>query len=139
MAVLNKLTSAEYTSLAKRYLAAIALTALATLLQMWIAPVLGGARYLILIGAIVLSATYGGFGPALLAIALASASATYFFITPNHSLLLTNRADAIQLTIFDVFMIVLSWTIAMYRTEAARLRNHVESERRRDYFGYRRR
>jgi PAS domain S-box-containing protein len=129
--VATKPTSAEYSSLAKRYLAAVVLTVLATVLQMWLAPVLGGARYLILIGAIVISATYGGFGPALLAIALASLSAKYFFITPNHSLMLTNRADAIQLTIFDIFMIVLSWMVAMYRAEAARLRNHIEDERRR--------
>jgi PAS domain S-box-containing protein len=138
----KKTTSPEYSALAKRYLVAIALTVLATLIQMWLAPVLGGARYLILIGAIVISATYGGFGPALLAIALSSFSATYFFITPKHSLLVLNPADAIQLTIFDIFMIVLSWMIAMYRAEAARLRtervqdlqemaNRVEAERRR--------
>jgi PAS domain S-box-containing protein len=138
----NKPTAADYRSLATRYLAAIALTALATLLQMWIAPALGGVRYLILIGSIVISATYGGFGPALLAIALASFSATYFFITPDHSLRLTNPADAIQLTIFDAFMIVLCWVIAMQRAEAAKLRservqdlqemaNRIEDERRR--------
>ena len=118
----NTSSNAEYRSLATRYLAAIALTALATVLQLWLSPVLGGARYLILIGAIVLSATYGGLGPALLAIALASLSATYFFITPNHSLLLPKRADAVQLLIFDIFMVVLSWTVAMYRAEAAKLR-----------------
>jgi PAS domain S-box-containing protein len=138
----NKPTSAEYRSLAKRYAVAIALTALATVLQMWLSPILGGSRYLILIGAIVISATYGGFGPALLAIALASAVATYFFITPTHSLLIINPKDALQLTIFDVFMIVLTWTISMYRAEAAKLRtergqdlqemaNRVEAERRR--------
>ena len=134
-------TSAEYSSLAKRYLAAIVLTLLATIVQMWIAPILGGARYLILIGAIVISATYGGFGPALLSIALASMSATYFFITPKHSLLM-NTADAVQLAIFDIFMIVLSWIIAWYRAETAKLRservqdlqemaNRIEDERRR--------
>src|SRR4051812_27648600 len=48
----HTLTNAEYRSLATRYLAAIALTALATVLQLWLSPVLGGARYLILIGAI---------------------------------------------------------------------------------------
>jgi PAS domain S-box-containing protein len=138
----NPSNSAEYRSLAKRYLAAIALTVLATVLQMWLSPILGGSRYLILIGAIVLSATYGGFGPAFLAIALASAVATYFFITPNHSLLIINPKDAIQLTIFDIFMIVLSWTLSMYRAEAAKLRsergqdlqemaNRIEDERRR--------
>jgi PAS domain S-box-containing protein len=109
---------------------------------MWLSPILGGSRYLILIGAIVLSATYGGFGPALLAITLASAVATYFFISPTHSLLIINPKDAIQLTIFDIFMIVLSWTISMYRAEAAKLRsergqdlqemaNRIEDERQR--------
>jgi PAS domain S-box-containing protein len=137
----NEPTSAEYSSLTKRYLVAIALTVLATVVQIWIAPVLGGARYLILIGAIVMSATYGGFGPALLAIALSSFSATYFFMTPRHSLLM-NTADAIQLTIFDIFMVVLSWIIAWYRAETAKLRservldlqemaNRIEDERRR--------
>jgi PAS domain S-box-containing protein len=137
----SKTTSAEYSSLAKRYFAAVVLTVLATLVQMWIAPILGGARYLILIGAIVISATYGGFGPALLAIALSSFSATYFFITPRHSLLM-KPSDAAQLTIFDIFMVVLSWIIAWYRAETAKLRservqdleemaNRIEDERRR--------
>jgi len=135
-------TTAENRSLAKRYLAALLLTAIATVVQLSLSPVLGGARYLILIGAIVLSATYGGLGPALFAIALVSLSATYFFITPNHSLLLANRSDAVQLLIFDLFMIALSWIIAMYRAEAAKLRsergqdlqemaNRVEAERQR--------
>jgi PAS domain S-box-containing protein len=138
----DKTTSAGYSSLAKRYLVALALTALTTVLQIWLSPILGGARYLILIGAIVLSATYGGLGPALFAIALSSASATYFFITPKHSLLLANTKDAVQLTIFDIFMVVLSWIIAMYRAETAKLRSErgqdlqemadrIEEERRR--------
>ncbi|MGA8808047.1 MAG: ATP-binding protein [Thermoanaerobaculia bacterium] len=137
----TKPTSAEYRSIAKRYLAPIVLTVLATLLQMGIAPALGGVRYLILIGSIVISATYGGFGPALFAIALASFSATYFFITPKHTLVMSS-ADAIQLSIFDIFMILLSWVIAWYRAETAKLRservqdlqemaNRIEEERRR--------
>jgi PAS domain S-box-containing protein len=137
-----KTSTTEYRSLAKRYLAALVLTAIATVLQLSLSPVLGGARYLILIGAVVLSATYGGLGPALFAIALVSLSATYFFITPNYSLLLAKRSDAIQLLIFDLFMIALSWIIAMYRAETAKLRsergqdlqemaNRIEDERQR--------
>ena len=77
--------SSAYASLAGRYLIALAVTTIAVFLQIWLAPFLGGGRYLLLIGAIVISATYGGFGPALLSVALSSAAVEYLFDLPAYA------------------------------------------------------
>jgi PAS domain S-box-containing protein len=128
--------------LASRYLIAIVMTVLAVLLQLWLAPMIGGGRYLMLIGAIVISATYGGFIPALLSTALTSAAVVYLFTLPAYSTRFLGRTDLIQLAIIDTFMILLSWIIAAHRAETARLRDgrgrdleemasRIEAERRR--------
>ncbi|HSY51496.1 MAG TPA: ATP-binding protein [Thermoanaerobaculia bacterium] len=138
----DKLRPVALGSLASRYLIALAVTALAILLQIWLAPNIGGGRYLMLIGAIVISATYSGFGPALLSIALSSAAVLYLFVLPVYARRFVGSGDAIQLAIIDTFMILLSWIIAAHRAEMARLRdargrdlqemaNRVEAERRR--------
>ena len=119
----RNLSSSSYSSLASRYLIAIAVTALAALLQIWLAPLIGGGRYLLLIGAIVISATYGGFIPALLSIALSSAAVLYLFPIPAYAPRFVGRADMIQLAIIDTFMILLSWIIATHRAETTRLRD----------------
>lgn len=130
-----------YASLARRYAIALAVTAIATFLQIWLAPYLGGGRYLLLIGAIVVSATYGGFGPALLSVALSSAAVEYLFDLPAYARRFAST-NTVQLTVIDAFMILLSWIIAAHRAETARLRdargrdlqemaNRIEAERRR--------
>jgi PAS domain S-box-containing protein len=140
--VTRDVPASTYRSLARRYFIAFAVTALATVLQIWLAPILGGGRYLMLIGAIVISATYGGFGPALLSVALSSAAVLYLFDLPAYASRFVNSANAVQLTVINTFMILLSWIIAALRAEAARLRdergqdlqemaNRVEAERRR--------
>ena len=133
--------SSAYASLAGRYLIAFAVTTIAVFLQIWLAPFLGGGRYLLLIGAIVISATYGGFGPALLSIALSSAAVEYLFDLPAYARRFTS-ANTVQLTVIDAFMILLSWIIAAHRAETARLRDargrdlqemndRIDAERRR--------
>ncbi len=131
-----------YASLARRYAIALAVTAIATFLQIWLAPFLGGGRYLMLIGAIVISATYGGFGPALLSIAISSAAVEYLFDLPAYVRRFASANNTVQLTVIDAFMILLSWIIAAHRAETARLRDargrdlqemadRIEAERRR--------
>jgi PAS domain S-box-containing protein len=130
-----------YNSLASRYLIAFAVTMIAIALQIWLAPFLSGGRYLVLIGAIVISATYGGFGPALLSIALSSAAVQYLFSLPAYAQRFSS-SNVVQLTVIDTFMILLSWIISAHRAEAARLRDargqdlqematRIEAERRR--------
>lgn len=130
-----------YASLARRYAIALAVTAIAAFLQIWLAPFLGGGRYLLLIGAIVVSATYGGFGPALLSVALSSAAVEYLFDLPSYARRFAST-NTVQLTVIDAFMILLSWIIAAHRAETARLRDargrdlqemadRIEAERRR--------
>ena len=134
--------TSTYGSLASRYLIALAVTALATILQIWLAPVIGGGRYLLLIGAIVISATYGGFGPALFSVALTWPAALYVFTHPSYASRFTGKVDVIQLAFIDVFMILLSWVMAAHRREIERLRDargrdleemasRVEAERQR--------
>jgi PAS domain S-box-containing protein len=130
-----------YASLARRYAIALAVTAIAAFLQIWLAPFLGGGRYLLLIGAIVVSATYGGFGPALLSVALSSAAVEYLFDLPSYARRFAST-NTVQLTVIDAFMILLSWIIAAHRAETARLRDargrdlqemadRIDAERRR--------
>ncbi|MGH9418942.1 MAG: PAS domain-containing protein, partial [Thermoanaerobaculia bacterium] len=138
----RNLSSSSSGSLASRYLIALAVSVLATFLQIWLAPMIGGGRYLMLIGAIVLSATYGGFIPALLSVTITSAAVLYVFTLPAYALRFVGRTDVIQLAIIDTFMILLSWIIAAHRAETARLRDErghdleemasrIEAERRR--------
>lgn len=140
--VIRKASRSAYSSLAVRYLIALAVTVIAAILQIWLAPLLGGGRYLLLIGAIVISATYGGFGPALLSVALSSAAVEYLFNLPAYAPRFASATNTIQLTIIDTFMILLSFVIAAHRAETARLRdgrgrdleemaNRIEAERRR--------
>ena len=114
---------------------------MAAFLQIWLAPFLGGGRYLLLIGAIVVSATYGGFGPALLSVALSSAAVEYLFDLPSYARRFAST-NTVQLTVIDAFMILLSWIIAAHRAETARLRDargrdlqemadRIDAERRR--------
>jgi PAS domain S-box-containing protein len=139
--VKRTVTASAYNSLATRYLIAFVVTTIAIALQIWLAPFLSGGRYLILIGAIVISATYSGFGPALLSIALSSAAVEYLFNLPAYAGRFSST-NVVQLTVIDVFMILLSWIIAAHRAEAARLRDgrgrdlqemadRIEAERRR--------
>lgn len=107
---------------ASRYASAFVITIVAAVLQMSLSPVLGGARYLILIGAIVISAIIGGFGPALLSIVLSAFIAAWFFIAPIHALFGMQRNDAIQLAAFTAFMMILAWVISASRLENTRLR-----------------
>ncbi len=140
--VSNRLLPVPAGSIGRRYALAVAVTALAALLQIWLAPMMGGGRYLMLIGAIVISATYSGFFPALLSIILSSVAAIYLFSMPAYAPRFSVLTDTVQLAIIDVFMILLSWIIASHRAETARLRdargrdlqemaNRVEAERRR--------
>src|SRR5258708_4514425 len=121
--VIRKASRSTYVSLATRYLIALAVTVFAVILQIWLAPMLGGGRYLLLIGAIVISATYSGFGPALLSIAISSAAVQYLFDLPPYAPRFGPSTGAVQLSIIDVFMILLSWIIAAHRAEMARLRD----------------
>ncbi len=138
----TQIRPSEYGSRARGYVVALTLTAIATLLQIGFAPILDGARYLVLIGAIVITATLGGFGPALLSIALSSVAAIFFIMPPTGAFRIQNPADVVQLTLFVAFMILLAWVIARYQEETVRLRGErvqaleematrVEAERRR--------
>ncbi len=89
------------------------------LLVIWATPLRSGFPFLIFMGAVVLTARYGGFLPALLATALASMASLYFFLAPAFSADLSSQ-DAIRLVVFVVVSLMISsLTVARERAQAA--------------------
>ena len=85
-----------------RYGGAVAAIALATLLTMLIAPWMGRSYSMFFFPAVLVTALYGGYAPALLASILASLSLAYFFIEPLYSFSRLGLDDVIRLLAFNV-------------------------------------
>lgn len=84
--------SDRWRSLLLRYSAALASIMLATVLRMWLDPVLGNrAPFSTYFVAIMFAAWYGGIGPSLVAMVLGALAVDYFFIEPRGSVYLYNR------------------------------------------------
>jgi PAS domain S-box-containing protein len=102
------------------YLAAGSITALAVALRVLLEPVWGAtAPFVLLFLAVMLSAWIGGLGPGLLAIALATAAADYFWLEPYRSFTITTAADGALLALFvAVCLGVVFLTEALTRARA---------------------
>ncbi|MBV9120382.1 MAG: diguanylate cyclase [Chloroflexi bacterium] len=72
-------------------------------------PFAGGNVSPILLLAVVVSAWYGGFGPGLLSTILGVLAFNYFFQDPPLTLSVTNTGDAVQLLVFSVVALFISW------------------------------
>lgn len=103
-----------------QYLLAIALSAIATVLQRALAPYLPPAPHLFLYPAIVIAASIGGLGPGLVALACSTLSIAYFFTTPVHSLRVSLSTEAADLAIFVAASLGLVYLVARAQ-RAARL------------------
>jgi PAS domain S-box-containing protein len=78
-------------SLLRRYGAALMAVVLATLLRMWLDPLLESrAPFSTYFVAIMFAAWYGGIGPSLMVMVVGALAADYFFIEPRGSLYLYN-------------------------------------------------
>src|SRR5258708_8091030 len=74
-----------------RYVAALAVTALALLGRWFLDPSLGNyTPYILLYGAVALCAIYAGFGPSILIVVLGLIGPNYWFVVPPCSLPLSN-------------------------------------------------
>lgn len=111
------------------YLGSLAAAVSATLLTMALRPWLGGSVSIFFFPAVILPAVYAGYGPALVAAALATASIAQFFVPPNDVIDL-GFDDAIRLSVFSAVAMTAAWLSARRRyAEEALLRSMRELER----------
>ena len=77
--------------------------AVSTLVRFALNPVFGTrVAFITYFPALVFSAWVGGWGGGLAALALSTLAATFFFINPDHSLLIHNRSDQATLIVFVI-------------------------------------
>lgn len=88
---------------AARWAFVVSVVVLTTLVRLALNPLLGRkAALIIYFPALVFSAWAGGWAGGLLALALSLLAATYFFLSPSHSLLIASHSDQLTLLIFGV-------------------------------------
>ena len=83
-----------------RYGVAVLVVCLAAGLTLLLPPIAHGTPFLFFFAAVMLSAWYGGLGPALLTIILAAAWSNYFLLPPLYSLQVAAPADMLRLGLF---------------------------------------
>jgi signal transduction histidine kinase len=102
------------------YAAGVGAVTAATVMTFVLRGLIGSSISLLFFPAVILTAVYGGYGPALLATVLSAASLAFFFITPIFSFEIGSD-DLIRLTVFAaVGIATASISSARRRAEAAR-------------------
>ena len=92
-----------------RYGGAVLAVVVSVLVRLPLQPLLGGGvPFLFFFPAIAVAAWYGGLGPGLLATALSTAAADYFFLPPVHSFGLPSLASGVQAALFAAIGVFLS-------------------------------
>jgi PAS domain S-box-containing protein len=87
----------------KRYGVAVLSSLLATIVRAALEPVLQiRTAFITYFLALVVTAWYGGLGPALVVVLLGTIAAAYFFIPPDNSLLITDLGDLLSLALFII-------------------------------------
>lgn len=127
-----------------RYSLAIFTSALALVLTLLYTRLIGTtAPFILFFAAVVVSSWYGGLGPGLLAIAMAALVTDYFFLPPTHSLAM-NQSSFLELFLFVLAALLISWLTAALRSayrraEAAQIREQLaraEAERAQRRFAF---
>ena len=117
---------------------ALAVCAVAALLQYYLLPLTGGRfPFAVFPAAIIVAAWSGALGPGLAATAAAAVITDYFFLKPVHSLWISDPIDALVLALFVLAGVVVSLTTRnlhrqaglerKVRTETARELGHTTS------------
>lgn len=97
----RRVSRKSFRRLALHYGCALGSIALATWIRLLLDPVLGNqAPYSILLFAVLVTASFGGVWPALLAVLLGSLSADYFVVVPRGSLGLTGTDDYVAWALY---------------------------------------
>jgi serine phosphatase RsbU (regulator of sigma subunit) len=117
-----------------RYAVAIVAAGVATALTLGLEGQLDRSLYPVYFAAVGLSAWFGGFGPALVTIALSGVAAEYFFFPPARGIEIATWGDVVELILFVVSAsIVAGLTTAVRRSarraERARARADAAQER----------
>jgi signal transduction histidine kinase len=83
---------------------------LALLLRLLLQPQLGTQALLMpFVVAVLIASWHGGEGPGLLATALSAVAAVFFFMEPVYSLAVSSPADLLQLALFALVGLLVSW------------------------------
>jgi PAS domain S-box-containing protein len=107
-----------------RYGGAVLVVVASVLVRLPLQPLLGdGVPFLFFFPAIAAAAWYGGLGPGLLATALSTLAADYFFLPPVHSFGLPNLAGGVQAALFAAIGVFLS----VLHEKLHRMRSAAES------------
>lgn len=103
MPLFNRTVRSNFITAIRDYALVLGSVVAATLVRWLLAPVFPGRPgYILFFPALVFSAWVGGWGGGVLALLLSAFTVTYFFLTPAHSLLLTEKNDQITLLVFVV-------------------------------------
>ncbi len=87
----------------KRYGVALLSTALATVMRVGLNPLLGGrTTFITYFLALVVTAWYGGLGPALVVVALAAILSAYLFLPPESTLIISDAGALLSLALFII-------------------------------------
>jgi K+-sensing histidine kinase KdpD len=99
------------------YGVAVLVVGLALLLQLLLAPWLGGDPdnnpFILFFGAVIFAAWFGGLGPGLLATALSALVSNYFFLSPQYSPLVVNAVQGLRLSLFVSEGVLISALVEM--------------------------
>jgi len=109
------------------YAGALALTALSTLIGLWIAPRWGTAPVdMIYLPAVLAAAALWGLGPALVSGAAAALAYNFFFTEPVHTFRMNRVADVVTVAVLLIVALVTSRLAAGIRTQARIAAAHAE-------------
>lgn len=111
----------------KTYGGAIGVVIVATLVTLPIAPLMGGSFGIFLFSAVLLAGLYGGYGPGVVASAVATLAIGYYFIEPIHSWARLGIGDAIRFAMFNI--------IALSTAALSTARRHAEIAQRKTLTG----
>jgi diguanylate cyclase (GGDEF)-like protein len=109
-----------------RYGLALSLSALALLLALLLWPLMESSIFFLLVGAVAISAVYGGLGPGLVATFLSALASAYFFVPPRYSLLV-DPEGALLLGTFVLVGLMVSWLTDRRKQAEARRLEHKAS------------
>lgn len=110
-----------------RYLASLVTVAVCLLLRGLLEPIIGNqSPYVILLGAAMLSAWFGGFGPGVFAVLLSAVGADYFFIHPRFSVFGAGIRHDAGVALFVLEGVFVSWLTENLHVA---LQKHAASER----------
>ncbi|MEX0742269.1 MAG: DUF4118 domain-containing protein, partial [Phycisphaeraceae bacterium] len=112
------------------YAMALLFAAMALGFRCMLYPLLGAsAPLLVLVGAIIVSAWYGGVGPGLLTTAICALVGAYIFVPPEWSLVVAETNDRVRVSLFVLQGILVSWLVGSRQAALMRALQEVTSRR----------